>query len=89
MTNTDAKKVEIFTKSGCEVCKSAKTYLTEQGVQFTERNVTADPRALQQLQRFGSQTTPTIVVDGEAIIGFGQPQKQRLNQLLDLAVPQL
>lgn len=86
MTN---KRVEIFTKQDCQVCKAAKAYLTQKGVQFTERDVTADPKALQQLQRYGSQSTPTILIDGQAIIGFADQQKQRLEQLLGEPEPQL
>jgi len=36
--------------------------------------VTADPTALEELQKIGLMTTPVSVIDGKVIIGF-DPQK--------------
>jgi protein-disulfide isomerase len=48
-------------------------------VQFVEKDIRADPDALQELLQLGSRGTPTIVVNGEVIVGFNQ---SRLEQLL-------
>ena len=56
-------------------------YLSRHGVQFTERDIRADPQAREDLIELGSRSTPTVVVDGELVIGF---DRRRLDQLLGL-----
>jgi len=40
--------------------------------------VTADPKALQELMDLNSQSTPTIVVDSEVMIGFDMDRLEHL-----------
>jgi hypothetical protein len=50
------------------------------GVQFEDRDVTRDRQALRDLVgKYGSQTTPTFVVDEEVVVGF---DTRRLDELL-------
>ena len=50
------------------------------GVQFEDRDVTRDRQALRDLiGKYGSQTTPTFVVDEEVVVGF---DTRRLDELL-------
>jgi glutaredoxin len=39
-------------------------------VSFVEKDVRADPAALKELLEMGYSSTPIIVVDGQAIVGF-------------------
>jgi hypothetical protein len=48
-------------------------------VSFLEKDISVDPGALQELLNLGSRATPTIVVDGEVVIGF---DRNRLGELL-------
>jgi glutaredoxin-like YruB-family protein len=74
------KKVVIFTQPGCPPCKTAKAYLTEKGIAFEDRDVSSDPAAVQDLvHRYGSRSTPTIVIGDEVMIGF---DPERLDKLL-------
>ncbi len=58
-----------------------KEYLSRRGVQFTEKNVAADPLAAQEMiQLTGQQGVPVTVIDGQAVLGFDQ---RRLSALLD------
>jgi glutaredoxin 3 len=50
-------------------------------VTFTEKNVRADPEALQELLALGSRSTPTTTIDDELIIGF---DRARISVLLGL-----
>ena len=50
-------------------------------VEFTEKNVRADPDAIGELVEMHSQSTPTTVIDGEIIIGF---DRQRISEKLGL-----
>lgn len=75
-----ARKVELYTQPGCAPCKEAAAFLAARGVPFVQYDVTQDPAALARLlDELGSRRTPTIVVDGEVIIGF---DRERLEQLL-------
>jgi glutaredoxin len=50
------------------------------GVQFEDRDVTRDRQALRDLiGKYGSQTTPTFVVDEVVVVGF---DTRRLDELL-------
>lgn len=45
-------------------------FLSQSGVEFTEKNIQEDLDAMQEMVKMGSQATPTTVIDGEVIIGF-------------------
>jgi len=60
-------------------CESVKGFLSQRGVEFTDRDISADQEALAKLERSGYMTTPVTVIDGEAVVGF---DRQRLEQLL-------
>ncbi|CAN5659794.1 MAG: glutaredoxin family protein [Actinomycetota bacterium] len=45
-------------------------FLSQKGVEFTEKNIRTDLDAMQEMVKMGSQATPTTVIDGETIIGF-------------------
>jgi glutaredoxin len=54
-------------------------YLSQKGVSFTSRDVSADRSAAQELRALKSNGTPTIVVDGRVIVGF---DRRRLDAAL-------
>jgi glutaredoxin 3 len=45
-------------------------YLSQRGVPFTEKDVASDLEARREMIEGGYMSTPVILVDGEAIIGF-------------------
>ena len=48
-----------------------REYLSRKGVEFEERDVRRDPQALKELvQTYRSNATPTLVIDGQVLIGF-------------------
>ncbi len=60
-------------------CSKVKEYLSQKGIAFTERDVSKDEDAINELKRLGIMTTPVTVIDGEIVVGFDQ---QKLEQLL-------
>jgi glutaredoxin 3 len=48
-------------------------------VAFTERDITIDRSAVQELEKLSAMTTPVIVIDGDVVIGFN---RARLEELL-------
>ena len=73
------KRVVLYSQPGCPPCFAAKHFFNSREIPFEYKDVTADPRALQELISLNSQSTPTIVVDNEVMIGFDM---DRLEQLL-------
>jgi arsenate reductase-like glutaredoxin family protein len=53
-------------------------FLSQHQIPYVEKNIRTDRRALQELIDLGSQGTPTIVVDGEVLIGFDPERLLRL-----------
>jgi len=48
-------------------------------VVFTERDITTDPSAVNELEQLGAMSTPVLVVNGEVVVGFN---RARLEELL-------
>jgi len=60
-------------------CSKVKEYLSQRGVKFTERDVSRDEAAIDELKKMGVMTTPVTLIDGEMVIGFDM---KKLEQLL-------
>jgi glutaredoxin len=45
---------------------------------FTEKDITGDPSAVEELERLGVMTTPVIVIEGEVVVGFNQKRLEAL-----------
>lgn len=56
-----------------------KEFLHQKGVTFTEKDISADDQALDELTVMGYSATPVTVIDGEAVVGFN---RARLEELL-------
>ena len=56
-----------------------KEFLSRKGVPYQEYNIRKDSSALHELLALRSNATPTVVIDGQVIIGF---DAQRLEALL-------
>ena len=59
-------------------CKRTKEFLSQQGIEFEERDVSQDEAALIELQQRGLMTTPVTVIDGEAVVGFDRAKLVKL-----------
>lgn len=75
-----AKHIILFTQPGCSPCTWAKSYLSEKGIPYEERDVSTDPQAVEDLiYKYDSRSTPTLVIGEEVMIGF---DPERLDQIL-------
>jgi glutaredoxin len=73
----------LFTQPGCLSCELLRVYLEAREVTFEERDITSDPEARCAMTEIhGSNETPTMLIDGEVIIGF---DPSLLDQILDAA----
>lgn len=60
-------------------CDKVKEFLRQQSVTYTEKDISKDEQALDELEQRGFFATPVTVIDGEAVVGFN---RARLEQLL-------
>ena len=59
-------------------CKRTKEFLSQQGIEFEERDVSKDEAALTELQQRGLMTTPVTLIDGEVVVGFDRAKLVKL-----------
>ena len=73
------RKVIIYSTPTCPWCKKAKEYLTQKGIVYTDVNVATDRDAAKDMiKKSGQMSVPVITVDDEMVIGFNQPQLDKL-----------
>jgi glutaredoxin len=60
-------------------CSTVKEFLSKKGVKYTERDVSKEPEAINELKKMGVMTTPVTIIDEEIVVGFDQ---EKLEQLL-------
>ncbi|MBI2935410.1 MAG: glutaredoxin family protein [Chloroflexi bacterium] len=51
-----------------------KVYLSRKGIPFTERNVSLDPQAMDDLLKLGYRATPVTLVKNQRLVGYN-PKK--------------
>ncbi len=61
-------------------CRKVKEFLSQQNVDFIDRDITADDAALTELEQLGYMTTPVTLIDGEAVVGFDRPKLEKLRK---------
>jgi glutaredoxin 3 len=62
-------------------CSKVKEFLSQENVEYEERDIVEDETAIQELEELGVLTTPVILVDGEMVVGF---DRRRLTRLLGI-----
>jgi glutaredoxin len=58
-----------------------KEFLSQNNIQFLDRNITADEGALAELEALGYMTTPVTLIDGDVVVGFDLPKLRSLLHL--------
>ena len=67
------KNITIYTTPTCGYCHLAKEFLNSRQVPFTEKDVTQDRAAVQEMvEKSGQMGVPVIDIDGQVIVGFDQ-----------------
>ena len=62
-------------------CAKVKEFLSQNKIEFVDRNIAADEVALSDLEKLGYMTTPVTVIGGEVVVGFDAPKLRSLLQL--------
>ena len=75
-------KVVVFSTPTCPHCRTAKRYLAQKGVRFTDVDVSRDASAARDMVRIsGQQGVPVITIGGRPIVGF---DRRKIDRLLGL-----
>ena len=59
-------------------CAKVKEFLSQNKIEFVDRNIAADESALNELEKLGYMTTPVTVIDGQVVVGFDRDKLQKL-----------
>jgi glutaredoxin len=59
-------------------CTKVKEFLSQNKIEFVDRNIAGDEAALGELEKFGYMTTPVTVVDGQVVVGFDPDKLEKL-----------
>jgi glutaredoxin len=62
-------------------CGKVKEFLSQNNIDFTDRNIAAEETALHELEKLGYMTTPVTLIDGEVVVGYDAPKLRSLLQL--------
>jgi glutaredoxin len=55
-------------------CAKVKEFLSQNKIEFVDRNIAADDAALSELEKLGYMTTPVTMIDGQIVVGFDLPK---------------
>jgi glutaredoxin len=55
-----------------------KEFLSRKGVAYTERDISRDEQALDELSALGYMATPITKINGEVVVGFDQKRLEAL-----------
>jgi glutaredoxin 3 len=71
--------ITVYSTPSCPWCHKVKEYLTGKQKEFKDVNVAEDRNsAMEMVQKSGQRGVPVIDIDGKIIIGFNQPEIDRL-----------
>lgn len=59
-------------------CGKVKEFLSQNKIDFTDRNIAADETALAELEKLGYMTTPVTLVDDQVVVGFDRAKLENL-----------
>jgi glutaredoxin len=59
-------------------CRKVKEFLSQRGVAYIDRDVSADEAALDELTQLHVMTTPVVKIDGDVVVGFDREQLEKL-----------
>lgn len=76
------KKVTIYSTPTCTYCQAAKKFFADNGVEYTEHDVSTDEaKRNEMVEKSNQMGVPVILVDDELVVGFDEG---KLKELLGL-----
>ena len=76
-------KIKVYSTPTCPFCHMAKEYLSANGFQFEDVDVSQDINAAREMiAKSGQMGVPVIDIDGEIIVGF---DRERIDEILGIS----
>ena len=70
--------VSVYTTPSCSYCSLVKSYLSQEGISYTEYNVARDThRAEEMVRKSGQMGVPVLDINGRIIVGFNKPEIEK------------
>ena len=66
--------IQMLSSTSCVYCERARRWMTAQQVPFSECFIERDAACAARYQALGARGTPTLLVRGQAQLGFSPPQ---------------
>lgn len=64
-------QIKVYSTVTCPWCHKLKEFLKENGVDFEDIDISANPKAAEEMiEKSGQMTVPVLDIDGAIIIGF-------------------
>jgi len=71
--------VTVYSTPTCPWCTRVKDYLNYKEIRFKDVNVAEDRNgAMEMIQKSGQRGVPVIDINGNIVVGFNQPELDRL-----------
>ena len=74
------KSPVLYVATGCPACKIAKEYIDNNNLNVEIRNISANPKWLQQLNGLEINTVPTLLFKDKLVVGFSEHSYQLLDK---------
>lgn len=73
------KEIIVYSTPTCPACQQVKEYLKSNGISYQDYDVASDSEARQEMaEKTGSMSVPTLLIDGQTVIGFNRKQLEEL-----------
>lgn len=68
------ENVIVYTSTNCPHCRQVKSFLSEKGVSYEERNIETNEDYAQQVWDMGMRAVPITVIGDFKIVGMNKTQ---------------
>lgn len=72
------ENVIIYTSTNCPHCRQVKSFLSEKGVAFEERNIEQNEEYAQQVWDMGMRAVPVTVIGEHRILGMNKTKFEKV-----------
>lgn len=74
------KSPVLYVATGCPACKKAKEFIDNNNLNVEIRNISSNPKWLQQLNGLEINTVPTLLFKDKLVVGFSEHSYQALDK---------
>lgn len=75
---SENKDVVMYSASWCGICKKARAYFEDQGIDYNEYDIDKDPQGKREYTQLGGRGVPVILVGNQRMDGFSKARFDRL-----------